>query len=130
LSRVDYRVHALDLALRDVEDHHADQPALAVEEQRTRFPVHLLAAPGDAEAGGGAQPRDQCARDPGAAVERTPEGGLAAAVAAEHHVMGQQLLQPFEIALLGGREEAVASNALASTGSHSRTGAGSSTTTL
>jgi hypothetical protein len=24
----------------------------------------------------------------------------------EHHVVGQQLLQPFEIALLGGREEA------------------------
>jgi hypothetical protein len=40
-------------------------------------------------------------------VERTCEGGrLAAVAAAEHQVVGQQLLQPFEIALLGGREEA------------------------
>ncbi len=55
----------------------------------------------------GAHPCHQRARHPGAAVDRTCEGGrLAAAVAVEHHVMGQQLLQPFEIALLGGREEA------------------------
>jgi len=33
-------------------------------------------------------------------------GASAAAVAAEHHVVGQQLLQSFEIAVLGGREEA------------------------
>jgi len=53
--------------------------------------------------------RSRAASSPsgGAAVERTFEGGyLAAAVAAEHHVVGQQLLQPVEIALLGGREEA------------------------
>src|SRR6266487_2123518 len=107
LVRVDDRAHALDLALRDVEDRHAVQPALAVEEQRTRVPVHLLAARGEAEAGEGAQPRDQQARDPGAGVERTCGGGrLAAAVAAEDDVVGQQLLQPLEIALLGGREEA------------------------
>jgi hypothetical protein len=40
-------------------------------------------------------------------VDRTFEGGrLAAAVAVEHHVVGQQLLQPIEIAVVGGREEA------------------------
>src|SRR4051794_40332857 len=33
-------------------------------------------------------------------------GRLPAAVAVEHHVVGQQLLQPFEIALLRGRDEA------------------------
>src|SRR5918999_6413980 len=54
LVRVDDRAHGLDLALRDVEGHHGDQPALAVEEERTRLPVYLLAARGDAEAGGSA----------------------------------------------------------------------------
>ena len=34
----------MDLAVRDVEDRHADQPALAVEEQHPRSAVHLLAA--------------------------------------------------------------------------------------
>ena len=54
-----------------------------------------------------AQPRDQQARHLGAAVDRTRGGGrLAAAVAAEDDVVGQQLLQPLEIAVLGGREEA------------------------
>src|SRR5215207_8989507 len=107
LVRVDDRAHALDLPLSDVEGHHTDQPALAVEEQRTWLPVYLLAARGDAEAGEGAQPRDQRARRLGAAVDRTCEGGsLAAAVGAEHHVVGQQLLQPLEVAFLGGREEA------------------------
>src|ERR687891_1024887 len=56
LVRVDDRVHALDLALRDVEGHHADQPALAVEEQRTWLSVYLFATRGDAEAGEGAEP--------------------------------------------------------------------------
>jgi hypothetical protein len=108
LVRVDDRAHALDLALRDVEARHADQPALAVEEQRTRLAVHLLTADGEAaEAGEGAHPSDQQARDAGAAVDRSCGGGrLAAAVATENDVVGQQLLQPFEIALLGGREEA------------------------
>jgi hypothetical protein len=56
LVRVGDRADGLDLALRDVEDHHADQPALAVEEQRTRLSVHVLTARGDAEGGEGAQP--------------------------------------------------------------------------
>jgi hypothetical protein len=106
LVRVDDRAHALDLALRDVEAHHADQLAVAVEDQRTRLPVHVLAADVEAEAAAGAQPRHQRARDLGAAVDRMSEGGrLAAAVAVEHHIVGQQLLQPLEIALLRGREE-------------------------
>jgi hypothetical protein len=108
LVRVDDRAHALDLAVGDVEDHHAGQSALAVEEQRTRLPVDLLAAQGEAaEAGAGAQTRPQRASHPDAAVDRTGDGGrLAAAVAVEHHVVGQQLLQPLEIAVLDGREEA------------------------
>src|SRR3954447_21281660 len=58
LVRVDDRAHGLDLLLRDVEDRHADQPALAVEEQRAWLAVDLLAARGDAaEAGERAQPR-------------------------------------------------------------------------
>ena len=48
LVRVDDRAHALDLTLRDIEDHNADQPALAVEKERTRLPVHLLTPRGDA----------------------------------------------------------------------------------
>jgi len=40
-------------------------------------------------------------------VDGTCGGGcLAAAVAAEHDVVGQESLQPLEIAVLGGREEA------------------------
>src|SRR5205085_8621870 len=35
LVRIDDRAHALDLAVGDVEDHHADQPVVAVEEQCT-----------------------------------------------------------------------------------------------
>ena len=66
------------------------------------------AARGDAaEPGEDAQARDQQARHPGAAVDGACRGGcLAAAVAAEDDVVGQQLLQPLEIAVLGGREEA------------------------
>jgi hypothetical protein len=51
------------------------------------LPVDLLAARGDAEAGEGAHPRDQQARHPGAAVDRTRGGRrLTAAVAAEDDV--------------------------------------------
>ncbi len=40
-------------------------------------------------------------------MDRACEGGrLAAAVTVEHHVVGQQFLQPSEVTLLGGREEA------------------------
>ncbi|MGH2991516.1 MAG: hypothetical protein ACRDMA_16980 [Solirubrobacterales bacterium] len=40
-------------------------------------------------------------------MDRTFEGAcLAAAVAAQHRVVGQQVVQPLEIVLLGGREEA------------------------
>src|SRR3712207_8138034 len=57
---VDDRAHALDPAVGDVEGHHADQPAVAVEEQRTRLPVDLRAARGEAaRAGAEAQPRDR-----------------------------------------------------------------------
>jgi hypothetical protein len=34
----------LDLTVGDVEDDHAGQSAVAVEEQRARLPVDLLAA--------------------------------------------------------------------------------------
>src|SRR4051812_47540952 len=49
LVRIVDRAHALDLGLGDVEDQHADQPALAVEEQRPGLPVDLLAARGEAK---------------------------------------------------------------------------------
>jgi hypothetical protein len=55
LVRVDDRAHALDLPLGHVEDQHADQPALAIEEQRPRLPVDLGAARGEAEARAGGQ---------------------------------------------------------------------------
>ncbi len=58
--------------------------------------------------GGGAQTRDERPCHPGAAVDRTCDGGcLVAAVAVQHHVVSQQLLERLEIALLGGGEEAV-----------------------
>ena len=110
LVRVDDRAHALDLALRNVEDHDADQAAVTVENERTGLSVHLLAPQGDAPDQGlkPREPRRQRARHPVSAVERPRDGGcLAASVAVEHHVVGQQFLQPLEIPLLGGREEAV-----------------------
>ena len=108
LVRVGDRAHTLDLAVHDVEGRHADEPALVVEEQRTGLPVHLGAAHRRAaDAGEDAQPVDQHARHLGATVDRLRGGGrLAAAVAAEDDVVGQELLQPFQVALLGGREEA------------------------
>ena len=52
-------------------------------------------------------PGDQRPRDALAAVDRASEGGhLAAAVAVQHDVLGQQLLEPRQVALAGGGQEA------------------------
>jgi hypothetical protein len=53
-----------------------------------------------------AEPVDQRACDTGASAERPRERrNLAAAVARQLHVVGEQRLEPGEIAVLGGREE-------------------------
>jgi hypothetical protein len=57
-------------------------------------------------AGGQAGPVEQHARDPAAAAQRARQGGhLAAAVAGQLHVVGQQRLQPRQVALLDSRKE-------------------------
>jgi hypothetical protein len=67
LVGVDDRADGLDLAVGDVEDDHSRQPALSVEQQRTRLAVDLGAAHGQAEAGSGAQPRVERPSHPRAA---------------------------------------------------------------
>jgi hypothetical protein len=109
LVRVGDRAHTLDPAVGDVEDRDAEQLALGVEEERARLAVDLLAARREAtKAGEGAQAPDQQARHLRAAVDGTWGCGyFAAAIAAEDDVVGEQLLQSVEVALLDGGEEAV-----------------------
>jgi hypothetical protein len=103
LVGVDHRGHRLDLAaLGNVESEDADQPLGRVEHHRPGLPVHCdLAQRGAAEAGsGGPHSRQQRADHPHPAFER-----LGQAAAMQGHVVGQQLLERAEVAVLGGGEE-------------------------
>src|SRR5919108_3740534 len=107
LVGIDDRADVADLPPVDLQRHHADQPARGIDESGPRLTVDL------AEAKLAAQPRclpgpvANRARDAAAAAQRLCQRrGLAAAVAVEGHVLGQQRLQPTQIALLRGGEEA------------------------
>ena len=107
LVGVDNRANAPDLTARDVERHHADQSLLCVEIERSRAAVDLDGAQRHArKSGAQAEPVDQRACDAAAAVQRPRERrDLAAAVTRQLDVVGEQRLQPSEIALLGRLEE-------------------------
>ena len=85
LVGVDDPADAPDLAGGDIERQHADQPLLSVEKERSRAAVDLDGAQRHARnAGGLAEPVDQCARDTVASAQRPRERRhLAAAVAGQ-----------------------------------------------
>ena len=105
LVGVDDRADAGDLTAGDIECAHADQPLLSVEKERSRAAVDLHGTQRHAQdAGGQAEPVDQRAREVVAPAQRLRERrSLAAAVACQLHVVGEQRLEPSEIALLGGQ---------------------------
>src|SRR5215207_1156423 len=107
LVGVDDRVDACDLTAGDVERHHGDQPLLCIEVERSWAAVDLDGARRYAlKALAEADPADERAGDTGAAAQSARQGGdLAAAVAGQVHVVGEQRLEPSEIALLGGLKE-------------------------
>ncbi len=107
LVRVDNRADAPDLTAGDVERQHADEALLCVKNECSWAVVDLDGAQrhaGDARAED--QRLDQRARDAVAAAQRARQGGhLAAAVASQLNVVGEQRLEPRKVALLGGSEE-------------------------
>src|SRR5215204_2853264 len=107
LVGVDDRVDAGDLTAGDLERDHGDQPLLCVKEERARVTVDLDGAQRRArKARAQAGPVDQGGRDTAAAAQRARQGGnLAAAVAGQLHVVGEQRLQPRQVALLDGPKE-------------------------
>src|SRR5215207_10368851 len=107
LVGVDDRVDACDLTAGDVERHHGDQPLLCIEVERSWAAVDLDGARRYAlKALAEADPADERAGDTGAAAQRVRQGGdLAAAVAGRLNIVGEQRLEPSEIAFLGGLKE-------------------------
>ena len=82
LVGIEDRADACDLTASDIERHHADQPLLWVDEERSRATVDLDGTQRDArKAGDQADPVDQRARDAVAPAQRPCERrNLAAAV--------------------------------------------------
>src|SRR5262245_64030175 len=107
LVGVDDPADAPDLTTGDVERTHADQPLLGVEKERSGIAVDLDGTQRDTGyEHDPADPVDDGASDPGAAAQRAGErGSLSAPVAGELDVVGEQSLEPGQIALLGGGEE-------------------------
>ena len=85
LSGLTIELMLCDLTAGDIERHHADQPLLCVEKERSRAAVDLDGAQRHArKAGDQAEPVDQRARDAVAPVQRPRERRhLAAAVAGQ-----------------------------------------------
>src|SRR5262249_48995909 len=107
LVGVDDRADAGDLAAGDLDRHHGDQPLLRVEPERSRAAVDLdRAQRHPRQAGAQPGPLDQRPRDPAAAAQRPRQPpDLAAAGPGRLHVVGEQRLQPRQVAVLDGREE-------------------------
>jgi len=106
LFGVDDRADAPDLTAAEVERPHGDHPLLSVEVQHTRAAVDLdLAHRHTRNPRGLAHPAEQGASDAVAPVQRPSEWqDLAAAVAGQLDVMGEQRLEPGKISLLGRRQ--------------------------
>src|SRR3954451_20777439 len=108
LVRVHDRPHALYAPVEDVERHHADHAAVRTAHQRARLTVHHGALEARLNARAGLAPGCERARHARAAGHRPRQGGdLAAAVAVQHHVVGEQLLEALHVAVARGREEAL-----------------------
>jgi hypothetical protein len=104
---VDDGVHGLDKVVGDVEGHHRHGMPVGVQVQRSRLPVDLdIADAAHPEPlGPGPELADQ-PDDPLAPIDRAKDGGgLAAAVAVEDHVGGQQADQALGVVGLDGLEE-------------------------
>ena len=107
LVRVDDRVDALDLAVGDVERHDVQDPLLPVEAQEAGVAVHLdRSERGAFDGPGELHPVHQHPRHPMAPEHRVGDRPhLAAAVTVQGDVVGQQGLEPVEVAGFGGRQE-------------------------
>jgi hypothetical protein len=106
LVGVDDRADGLDAAVGDVEGEDAEQAAGRVEDERAGVAVDL--GRGDDHADGAAAPgqAEEEPRDPLGAVDGDGHGrGLAAAVAVDDGVGGQQADQALGVALVDGGEE-------------------------
>ena len=107
LVGVDDRCDPAHGAIRDIDCPDANQQAVGVEDERAGSAVHRHRPDRAADPFPHAGPCEQGPRDVGAADDRVPEGGrLAAAVATEHDVLGENRLEGSEIAALDRREEA------------------------
>ena len=120
---------AWNLAIRDLERHHADRRARAVEEQGARLAVDLdagaVARPPSARPGAARPPA--CGRRGRGRERARQRRHLAAAVAVQHHVLGEQGLERREVAVAGGGEEALGRARRAAPATASKRGRRSST---
>jgi hypothetical protein len=106
LVRVHDRPDALDFPASNFECPDGNQPALFIERQRPGAGVHLDEAHGHANALEALQPVQQRSCDTAAAAQRPRERrDLAATVACQHDVAGEQCLKARQIAGVGGGEE-------------------------
>src|SRR5262249_43331430 len=106
LVRVDNRPDAVDFPTSNLECPDRNQPALLIERQRPRSGVDLDDAHRHANALEALEPVQQRARATAAAAQRPRErGDLAATVACQHDVAGEQCLEAGQIADMSGGEE-------------------------
>jgi hypothetical protein len=93
--------------LRDLQRQHADQVAGAVQHQRPRLPVDLDPAQrGARDPRALTHPGQQSPRDPVTSAQRARQRrDVAAAIAVQYDILGEQRLQRGQVAFLGGREE-------------------------
>ena len=102
LVGAEHRGQRLDLAaLSDVERDNADQPFGRVEHRRPGLPVDgdLTQREGAEVGRGGPHRREQRAGNPHPADDRLRQAAV------QGHIVGQQLLEPAEVAVSGGGEE-------------------------
>jgi hypothetical protein len=108
LLGIDDRADGLDEAIGDLDRNDIDQAAVRVEEHRARLAVYLGSPHAQAELPRLPADAGQELRDAVAAEDRArPRRGLAAAVAVDGCIGGDELDQALEVALADGRKEAV-----------------------
>jgi hypothetical protein len=107
LVGVDDRTDGLDAAVGDVDGQHPEEAAVGAGGEEAGVAVDLGRAALDAGGPAAAGQTDQEPGDPLGAVDGGGEGGgLAAPVAVEDGVGGQQADQALGVALVDGGEEA------------------------